>query len=228
MNEKKLVGQRLQELRRKQGLSQERLAEKAETSPNYLSRIERGTENPTLDMLIKLAHALDVEMWEMFDFGHVLSGKELKETFLKASSEPGWRNHWKHTGYTPDYSRVRDGLQRLLDEGHADEVVRLGEKLFSKGIDQVEQSHDEGETAWGIAAALKIVFKALGECSLAPVEKMERAVDFGLRDDYDLCQGLEIFWKKGFSKKDWDALAGRLMKRLDEFWVPEFRGLFFS
>ena len=32
-------------------------------------------------MLIKLAHALDVEMWEMFDFGHVLSQKELKETF---------------------------------------------------------------------------------------------------------------------------------------------------
>jgi len=32
-------------------------------------------------MLIKLSTALDVEMWEMFDFGHVLSQKELKETF---------------------------------------------------------------------------------------------------------------------------------------------------
>ena len=27
------------------------------------------------------ANALDVEMWEMFDFGHVVSQKELKETF---------------------------------------------------------------------------------------------------------------------------------------------------
>ncbi|MEW6587181.1 MAG: hypothetical protein AB1442_16420 [Nitrospirota bacterium] len=32
-------------------------------------------------MLIKLSHALEVEIWEMFDFGHVLSQKELKETF---------------------------------------------------------------------------------------------------------------------------------------------------
>ncbi|MCL5423298.1 MAG: hypothetical protein M1461_12635 [Nitrospirae bacterium] len=45
-------------------------------------------------MLIKLSRALDVEMWEMFDFGHVLSQKELKETFqnlAKSSDEPTLR-----------------------------------------------------------------------------------------------------------------------------------------
>ena len=79
MDEKKLIGRRIKELRKSKGLSQEKLAEKAETSPNYLSRMERGTENPTLDMLIKLSNALEVEMWEMFDFGHVASQKELKQ-----------------------------------------------------------------------------------------------------------------------------------------------------
>ena len=49
-------------------------------SPTYLSRIECGRENPTLDMLIKLSNALEVEMWEMFDFGHVKSHKSLKES----------------------------------------------------------------------------------------------------------------------------------------------------
>lgn len=86
-----MLGQRLQELRKKQGLSQEEFAEKAETSPNYLSRIERGTENPTLDMLIKLSRALEVEMWEIFDFGHKATVKELKESlqaFAKTSDEP--------------------------------------------------------------------------------------------------------------------------------------------
>lgn len=56
--------------------------------------MERGTENPTIDMLIKLVRALDVEMWEMFDFGHVLSQKELKETFqnlAKSADEPTLR-----------------------------------------------------------------------------------------------------------------------------------------
>src|SRR3990172_4578383 len=140
----------------------------------------------------------------------------VEREILKASSEPGWQNHWKHAGYAPEYSRVKGGLERLLDEGHADEVVRLGEKLFSAGIDQIEQSHDEGETAWEVTDALKIVFKALGECSLSSVEKMERAVDFGLRDEYDLCHGLEIFWKRRFGKKDWSALADRLMGRIGD------------
>lgn len=94
MNEKKLIGFRLKELRKGKGLSQEELAEKAETSPNYLSRMERGTENPTLDMLLKLSRALEVEMWEMFDFGHVLSRKELKgafQTLAKSADEPTLR-----------------------------------------------------------------------------------------------------------------------------------------
>ncbi len=90
MDEKKLIGRRIKELRKSKGLSQEQLAEKAETSQNYLSRMERGTENLTLDMLIKLANALEVEMWEMFDFGHEVSHKELKENiqgFAKTADE---------------------------------------------------------------------------------------------------------------------------------------------
>jgi len=45
-------------------------------------------------MLIKLANALEVKMWEMFDFGHVKSQKELKEslqTFIKTADEPTLR-----------------------------------------------------------------------------------------------------------------------------------------
>ena len=79
METKKLIGMRIKELRRSNHLSQEQLAEKADINSKYLSRMERGTENPTLDMLIKLSNALEVEMWEMFDFGHVASQKELKQ-----------------------------------------------------------------------------------------------------------------------------------------------------
>ncbi|MEK6528973.1 MAG: hypothetical protein AABZ36_08845, partial [Nitrospirota bacterium] len=38
--------------------------------------------------------ALEVEMWEMFDFGHVVGRKELKDTiqaFLKTADEPTLR-----------------------------------------------------------------------------------------------------------------------------------------
>ena len=94
MEMKKLIGMRIKELRRKQLLSQEQLAEKADINSKYLSRMERGTENPTLDMLIKLANALEVEMWEIFDFGHVVNQKELKDaiqSFSNSADEPTLR-----------------------------------------------------------------------------------------------------------------------------------------
>ena len=91
MEIKTLIGKRIKELRRSKYLSQEQLAEKADINSKYLSRMERGTENPTLDMLMKLSNALEVEMWEMFDFGHVKSHKELKnslQSILKTADEP--------------------------------------------------------------------------------------------------------------------------------------------
>lgn len=78
MNRKMLIGRRIRELRKKKELSQERLSERAEITPNYLSRVERGTENPTLDAFIRLADALEIEMWEMFDFGHTVGRKDLR------------------------------------------------------------------------------------------------------------------------------------------------------
>lgn len=87
MDVKELIGNRIKELRKKKGLSQEQLSEKAEITPNYLSRVERGTENPTLNMLIRLANALEVEMWEMFDFGHRGSRRDLKSILNKVAGE---------------------------------------------------------------------------------------------------------------------------------------------
>lgn len=90
MSTKELIGKRIQELRKRQGLSQEQVAEKAEISSNYLSRIECGKENPTLDMLIKLAQALKVEMREMFILGHVSGLEDTKkriEKFIRTADE---------------------------------------------------------------------------------------------------------------------------------------------
>ena len=38
-------------------------------------------------MLIKLGSALKADMWEMFDFGHAVNTKELKEAIQKFSQK---------------------------------------------------------------------------------------------------------------------------------------------
>lgn len=84
---RRLFGARIRNLRRDSGRTQEYLAAKMNVSQNYLSSIERGRENPTFDMLIKLSEALKVEMWELFDFEHEAGPKELREMMTKFTKE---------------------------------------------------------------------------------------------------------------------------------------------
>jgi transcriptional regulator with XRE-family HTH domain len=79
MDDRVLLGRRIKELRKSQGLSQEALAEKMEVHPKYLGSVERGEQNPTLEFLVKLAHALRVELVALFNYPwQKLSVGELK------------------------------------------------------------------------------------------------------------------------------------------------------
>lgn len=61
-------GKKLAYLRKKRNLSQMHLAEIIDSNFNYVSQIECGRANITMNMLILLANALDVEAKELFDF----------------------------------------------------------------------------------------------------------------------------------------------------------------
>ena len=68
MDIKQMIGARIKELRTKKGITQEHLSERMEINPKYLSSIERGKENPTLNTLIKLSESLEVDLGEIFSF----------------------------------------------------------------------------------------------------------------------------------------------------------------
>lgn len=55
---RKRLGTALREQRQKLGLSQEKLAEIADCHRNFVGRLERGEQNPTVDMLVRFAKAL--------------------------------------------------------------------------------------------------------------------------------------------------------------------------
>lgn len=54
-------GLRLRDLRGEAGLSQESLAHEIDMSRRYLSGIERGAANPTLDQIVRLADGLGLQ-----------------------------------------------------------------------------------------------------------------------------------------------------------------------
>lgn len=79
---KQLIGARIKQLRKGVGLSQEKLSEKIGMSSKYLSSIERGYENPTLDAFIKIARGLDVDVYELFNYSGDRSRKVSQEILL--------------------------------------------------------------------------------------------------------------------------------------------------
>jgi transcriptional regulator with XRE-family HTH domain len=66
MDAKQMIGARIKDIRNRKGFTQEELAEKININPKYLSSIERGKENPTLNTLIKLSESLDVNLNDIF------------------------------------------------------------------------------------------------------------------------------------------------------------------
>jgi len=67
-------GSHLRSLRKKKGLSQEDIAEKAGIHVTYLSGVERGIRNLSIRNVKRLADALDVPTKELFCFEEPSSG----------------------------------------------------------------------------------------------------------------------------------------------------------
>jgi len=87
MNLKMMIGVRIQKLRKQKGLTQDKLSEKVNISSKYLSSIERGKENPTLNTLISIAEELSVNFEDFFTEIQIEDPKVTKEMILSLIDE---------------------------------------------------------------------------------------------------------------------------------------------
>ena len=68
MDNKKKLGKRIKELRKRKGYTQEKLAEMINMEQNTISVIESGRNFPTLVTLEKMANILGVELSDFFNY----------------------------------------------------------------------------------------------------------------------------------------------------------------
>lgn len=54
------IGKRIKEIRSEKGISQEKLALKAELDRTYVAGVENGKRNPSIKSLEKIINALDI------------------------------------------------------------------------------------------------------------------------------------------------------------------------
>jgi len=60
-------GKRVRNARKAQDMSQEELAHEANSNRTYISDVERGTRNPSIEVVERIAKALKVTMGSLLD-----------------------------------------------------------------------------------------------------------------------------------------------------------------
>src|SRR5262249_52399452 len=130
-------------------------------TPNWNAKIEQDLRSKSREELADLVWSLAQRFPQIYqEFRERIALREgdagglwaeARGEIRKVTSERAWQSGWTGEGHTPDYSRIRRRLERLLELGHADEVVPLGRELIELGMRQVGESDDEGHTAWELA-----------------------------------------------------------------------------
>jgi len=135
--------------------------------------------------------------------------------------EPDWQDY-DDFDVDSDFTHIAEQMTALLDAGHADDVVELGELFLRLAPQRYEYSHyDDWDIASGIAGCLDIILEALSRSSLPPAEQLLWYIDAELKDQYGVFDATENFIKKRcYKKADWRAVADVLEKRLQTKPVP--------
>jgi transcriptional regulator with XRE-family HTH domain len=58
----KRIGDNIRRFRKERGMTQERLAEKADLHPVYISQVERADRAVTIDVLLRITKALGIKL----------------------------------------------------------------------------------------------------------------------------------------------------------------------
>lgn len=94
------IGENIKLLRGIRGLTQQELAELAGVAPGTLAHIEKGTRNPSLDMLYNIADKLSVSIINL-----VLTKEEIDRFYFDDEIQQRY----------PGSERLKEILQRVLE-----------------------------------------------------------------------------------------------------------------
>ena len=79
----KLIGKRVKEVRTEKGITQADLAERCKTSAQYLSQIENGRKQASLQILVSVAEVLEVSLNELLSGNQVNNPAEYQRDVLR-------------------------------------------------------------------------------------------------------------------------------------------------
>jgi uncharacterized Zn finger protein len=226
-----------QELAKTPLLARKSARKPARTAPvNWSQKIEQEIRKKSREELADLVWSLTQRSPEVYqEFRERIALREgdvdrlvaeARDEIRKVTSQGAWRGAWSGEDHTPDYSRIRHRLDRILELGHADEVVSLGRELFEHGLRQLADSDDEGELAGELSRCLPVVFQAVARSSLTGSERLLFTIDARMADDYDFIgSASDAVFEASSQPEHWSVVADTLIQRLKATPVGDPQGV---
>lgn len=141
-----LFGQRVKALRIATGMSQEAFADRCGFARSYMSRIERGGSNASLDAIEVLANALNVEPWQLLASG---SSQDNDPELLVPFAADGSCFH-------PSLASTRDGSFGVGDKTAQKRFDTFSEALkYLRSMETAKWRRPNQSGNWGIVSAVR-------------------------------------------------------------------------
>ncbi len=88
-NRKKLIGEKIREIRKRNNLTQDKFSEQIGIEPPSLSNIENGKSFPSMQTILNIMDKFNTAPQEFFDFQYLKTEEELeKEIFEIIKKQP--------------------------------------------------------------------------------------------------------------------------------------------
>lgn len=141
------VGTRVRALRNATNMSQEAFADKVGYSRSYMSQIERGAANITVDVAQVLADAFEIEVKSLFEFS-VKPLKKPKKISVPFASDG--------TCFNPTLKRPHTGTFTVGQKGELVQIASFDDALrYLRAMDTAHWLRPNKNGNWGVVKAIK-------------------------------------------------------------------------
>lgn len=186
------------------------------------SYLEKQTKEQLVNLLEQMASQHPAVGQTLEDIMNVKTGKTnkiiqaIRNELADIEPEPRW-GYDRSSNSGADWDRIRAQLMALLQSGHADEVLAIGEEILEDGNRAIEAYDQDGEVGDEVSICMTIVFQALPKCSLSLAKQLQWITKMESEDEFSSCNsGVEAFWQAERTKAEWNELANELQRILDK------------
>ena len=91
-NRKKLIGEKIREIRKRNNLTQDKFSEQIGIEPPSLSNIENGKSFPSMQTILNIMDKFNTAPQEFFDFQYLKTEEELEKEIFEIIKKQSYEN----------------------------------------------------------------------------------------------------------------------------------------